>query len=90
MIELKGYIDIPRDNLDQVCRALPLHTKLTLEETGCIMFSVVQDETEKMRFHVHEQFTNQQAFEFHQLRVQSSAWGEITKPAKRSYQVIER
>lgn len=90
MIELKGYIDIPSNILGDVILALQKHTKLTEEEPGCILFLVTQDADLETRFHVHEQFVDQQAFEFHQSRVQSSVWGELTKTAKRSYQITSR
>lgn len=89
MIELTGYIDVPELMLDEVVKALKEHIKLTQEEPGCLMFSVVQDSDINTRFHVHEQFDNQQSFELHQARVQSSYWGSLTKTAKRSYQISE-
>ncbi|MFG6178928.1 putative quinol monooxygenase [Halomonas sp. THAF12] len=88
-IILEGYIVVPESELEIVRNELKSHINLTREEEGCLEFQVVQDECEKNRFHVYEEFKNQAAFQYHQERVQTSHWGEITKNVERHYQIHE-
>ena len=86
-IILKGHIVVPEDDLEAVMEALPLHTELTLQEEGCLLFQVTQDQDRENIFHVYEEFRDRNSFERHQIRVRTSVWGEITKNVARHYQV---
>ena len=87
VVTLTGYIVVPGDELEQVIKALEIHKELTLQEAGCISFSVQQRESEPCIFDVAEEFESKQAFELHQQRVAESDWGRVTKNVKRHYQV---
>ncbi|OUS27388.1 antibiotic biosynthesis monooxygenase [Gammaproteobacteria bacterium 45_16_T64] len=84
---LQGYIIVPDEDMDRVLKALPKHIELTRKESGCIVFNVEQDEDNKHRFNVYEEFESTESFELHQLRVRSSYWGEITQNVERHYTV---
>ena len=84
---LQGYIEVAESRLDAVLLELPKHIALTHAETGCLVFHVAQDEQVSNRFHVYEEFVNQQAFDKHQQRVADSQWGSITENASRHYKV---
>jgi quinol monooxygenase YgiN len=66
---------------------LIIHKKLTLAETGCLIFTVTPDEVNANKFSVYEEFINQAAFDNHQARVNASAWGEATKNVERHYKI---
>ena len=85
-IVLKGYIVVP-DDLVAVDQELPRHIELTKKEAGCLIFEVKQDDIEKNKFHVYEEFVNEEAFSNHQHRVRNSDWGSITKNIERFYEV---
>ena len=59
---LRGYIIVPPDDLTEVQRELPNHIEKTLEEEGCLIFSVTQDSENKFKFNVHEEFMDQTLF----------------------------
>ncbi len=84
---LKGYIVVPQDQLDMVQEALVKHVRLTLEEPGCILFSVEQNDQNPLRFDVYEEFEDKVAFESHQQRVANSYWGRVTKDVERHYTI---
>lgn len=84
---LKGFIQVPDDDLGIVINALGLHRKLTHEEPGCLEFRVDQDEEQSNRFIVYEEFESEEAFDFHQRRVKSSKWGEVTRNVERHYTI---
>lgn len=84
-VVLEGYIDVPDADLDFVKTELPKHIELTREESGCLVFSVEQDKSNRNRFDVYEVFASQEAFDAHQDRVKSSRWGAITKNVQRNY-----
>ena len=84
---LEGYIVVSEADLMAVKRALVNHIQLTREEDGCIVFDVSQDSENENRFNVYEAFSSESAFELHQQRVRSSAWGKASKEVKRYYQV---
>ncbi|TAA46028.1 putative quinol monooxygenase [Corallincola spongiicola] len=88
-IILKGYILVPEAELDLVKNALVLHRELTLEEPGCMVFSVTQSLRVPNRFDVYEEFTDSAAFEFHQSRVKASYWGQVSTNVERHYELIE-
>ncbi len=84
---LKGYILVPNEQLDMVQEALVEHVRLTLEEPGCIVFSVEQNAQNPLRFDVYEEFVDKVAFENHQQRVVNSYWGRVTKDVERHYSI---
>ena len=86
---LQGHILVPNADLDAVIEALPTHVELTRAEAGCLIFDVVQDETEPNKFHVFEEFVDQAAFTAHQARVRNSQWGAITQDVERFYHITE-
>lgn len=87
-VTLTGYIIVPKNELERVISALVLHKKLTLEEMGCLTFSVTQDCNNQQKFNVFEEFIDKQAFEKHQERVKQSDWGNVTVNVSRHYQVM--
>ena len=65
------------------------HTKLTLEEPGCIVFEVTQNKDNPLRFEVYEEFKDRASFDIHQVRVSSSRWGEVTQNVERHYKIMD-
>lgn len=86
-IILQGYIVVPDSDLEIVKRELVTHKNLTLQEAGCLTFTVTPDESNRNKFSVYEEFINQTAFDNHQARVKSSKWGDVTKSVKRNYKI---
>ncbi|NQZ20861.1 MAG: antibiotic biosynthesis monooxygenase [Colwellia sp.] len=86
-ITLQGHIIVPDADLDTVKSELLIHTKLTKQETGCLLFNVTVDKNNPNKFDVYEKFVNQAAFDIHQNRVKNSNWGKVTHRVKRHYQV---
>ena len=86
---LKGFIVVPEEKLCMIQEELKNHTKLTLEEPGCIIFEVIQSERNPLRFEVYEEFKDKASFELHQARVKTSRWGEITVNVERHYEIME-
>jgi quinol monooxygenase YgiN len=84
---LQGFIVVPDSDLEVVKRELVIHKKLTLNETGCLTFTVIPDEVNLHKFSVYEKFVNQAAFDNHQARVKLSKWGEVTKNVERHYKI---
>mgnify|MGYP002700819208 CR=1 FL=1 len=84
---LQGFIVVPDSDLEKVKRELVTHKILTLEEAGCLTFTVTPDESNRNKFSVYEEFINQSAFDNHQARVKSSKWGVVTKNVERNYQI---
>ena len=88
-VTLKGFILIPESDLELVKTELVNHTRLTLEETGCITFSVIQSPENPLRFDVYEEFLDKASFELHQQRVKASHWGKVTVNVERHYEILE-
>lgn len=84
---LQGFIVVPGSDLEVVKHELVIHKRLTLEESGCLIFTVIQDENNIHKFHVYEEFVDQDSFDSHQSRVKSSKWGQVTKNVERNYQI---
>lgn len=84
---MQGYIIVQDDDLAIVQDGLETHINLTKQEIGCLIFNVKQDSTNNNKFSVYEEFTNQQAFDEHQLRVKNSNWGKITENVQRHYKI---
>ena len=89
MVILKGFIEVPEEEISLIINELEIHTKLTLEELGCITFSVVQDQDNPCKFIVHEEFESEQAFENHQQRVTNSNWSKVSVNVKRHYEIFK-
>lgn len=88
-IILQGHILVPESDLLTVQEALTIHIKLTQQEVGCLTFDVRQDQNNRNKFNIYEEFENRKAFEYHQLRVKASAWAGLTKNVTRHYQITE-
>ncbi|PMG75901.1 hypothetical protein BCU84_14300 [Shewanella sp. 10N.286.51.B7] len=92
-VKLTGYIQFPHNTtaneLADVRFELVNHTQLTLNEEGCISFSVTQSTVNDLRFDVNEEFVDKAAFEFHQQRVQQSNWFTVSQTATRHYTIID-
>jgi quinol monooxygenase YgiN len=84
---LQGFIVVQDSDLDVVKRELVTHKNLTLNEAGCLNFTVKPDEMNPNKFIVYEEFENQTAFDNHQARVKLSKWGEVTKNVERHYKI---
>lgn len=85
---LRGYIQVPAGDLEAVAAELRNHIRLTRAEEGCLVFEIVQDNEDRCRFSVYEEFSDQASFEHHQARVKNSRWGEITAGVARHYEII--
>ncbi|TOM29237.1 antibiotic biosynthesis monooxygenase, partial [Vibrio parahaemolyticus] len=70
-VTLKGFILVPESELESVKSELVNHKRLTLEESGCITFSVTQNSEDPLRFDVYEEFIDKMAFAYHQQRVKA-------------------
>ena len=88
-IILTGYILVTDTDLTAIKEALPLHSQLTREEKGCLVFEVSPDKHHANRFNVYEEFVDKKAFELHQQRVANSNWGLLTKNVERYYSIKE-
>ncbi|MGO2341690.1 putative quinol monooxygenase [Vibrio litoralis] len=88
-VTLKGFILVPESDLKLVKRELVNHKRLTLEESGCITFSVTQNSENFLRFDVYEEFKDKASFDQHQKRVKSSHWGKVTVNVERHYEIFE-
>ncbi|MBF4291538.1 antibiotic biosynthesis monooxygenase [Vibrio anguillarum] len=80
---------VPESDLELVKNELVNHKRLTLEEIGCITFSVTENSENPLRFDVYEEFTDKAAFEHHQKRVKASNWGKVTVNVERYYEIFE-
>tara|TARA_R110001583_G_scaffold171120_3_gene324622 strand:- start:1940 stop:2281 length:342 start_codon:yes stop_codon:yes gene_type:complete len=84
---LQGYILISDADLEKVKTELIVHSKLTKEELGCLVFEVWPDINNANKFHVYEEFIDQDAFDNHQARVKNSNWAKVTTQVQRHYQI---
>lgn len=84
---LQGYIIVPEKELELIINELDNHRFLTRQEKGCLVFNVEQCPSNRYKFNVYEEFTDQAAFETHQQRVKASLWGRVSQNAKRYYQI---
>ena len=85
---LEGYIKVPLKELEAIKSHLGEHIRNTLNEDGCLEFTVEQDAIDKCVFSVFEKFIDNDAFDAHQVRVKASDWSAITKNTKRVYKKI--
>ncbi|MFM2483507.1 putative quinol monooxygenase [Celerinatantimonas yamalensis] len=86
---LKGFILVPEQDREVVKSELINHKRLTLQEQGCITFSVTKNLNNPLRFDVFEEFVDKAAFEEHQQRVKNSYWGKVTANVERYYEIFE-
>lgn len=84
---IKGFVDVPAEELADFIEALPLHTKLTNEETGCQYFRVTADPEIIGRFRVEEAFDDETSYQVHVNRVRATDWFYITRNISRSYKI---
>lgn len=85
-VVLEGYIKVPLQELETIKNNLDEHIQNTLNEHGCLEFTVEQDDIDKCVFNVFERFKDKDAFDAHQARVKASDWGAITKNVERVYE----
>lgn len=85
---LRGYIEVPADDVGRVEAELANHIRLTKAEEGCLVFEVVRVGSNPHRFQVYEEFADAAAFERHQTRVKASKWGEVTADVARHYNIL--
>ena len=84
---LQGYIMVPDTDLETVYEELETHTQLTNAEEGCLVFEILQDQSNPNRFDVYEEFADEQSFLQHQERARESKWGAATLNVQRHYQI---
>jgi len=74
---------------ERVRAHLDAHIALTRAEPGCLSFEVTPTDTDGV-WRVSERFIDEAAFNAHQRRVVSSAWGQATAGIPRSYVIRGR
>ena len=84
---LTGHIIVPDAELSSVKSELDTHIDLTRREVGCLVFKVTQDDNNKNRFNVYEEFSDKVSFDNHQVRASQSKWAEVTKNVERYYEI---
>ena len=84
---LRGYVVVPREDLEAIKRELPIHIENTRKEEGCLIFDVIQENEHSTRFNVHEEFIDKESFQVHQERVRNSNWGKISRNIERHYHI---
>ena len=82
---ISGYVDVPLGDRADFALALPEHTRLTHQETGCHYFPVTPDPIVEGRYLVEEAFDNQAAYDVHVERTKKTNWAHVTRNIKRSY-----
>lgn len=88
-IILEGHIVVSGGDLVAVVAELPTHIQLTRQEHGCLRFDITQSPDFENVFLVYEEFVDRVAFDAHQQRIKSSAWGRVGANVQRHYQVTE-
>lgn len=87
-VRLSGkLICASQHDVEIVKQYLPEHVRLTKAEPGCLSFDVLQT-SDPLVWQVKECFTDQQAFDEHQLRTRSSDWWQATSKIKREYDIV--
>jgi len=85
---LAGHLDVPKDKLASVKRALKTHIHLSVQEPDCQRFRIWQDDQTPTRFHVFEIFRSPLAFYRHQDRMKNSEWAHVSRHAIRHYETL--
>ena len=81
MVTLNGFLRCANDDELAIVQAhIEEHIALTRSEE-------VTQSPDPLIWTVHEEFTDPEAFRFHQTRVGQSAWGRATKGIAREYTV---
>lgn len=88
IVMLSGALTVDQQSVPAVKKALPAHIKATQQEPGCLRFDVWQDPNKPNTFHVFETFGSPAAFKAHQKRMEITKWFDVTKNAKRLYDVV--
>lgn len=86
---LKGFIVVPESDLEIIEQELIIHSRLTRQEVGCLVFEVTRDRENHNQFNVYEEFADRVAYDAHQVRVKNSSWGRATSNVERHYEIIE-
>ena len=84
---LEGYIVVSESDLINLKEHLDEHIKLTRAENGCIVFNVEQRNGKELIFDVYEEFSDKEAYYFHQERLKASPWYKATRKVERHYDV---
>lgn len=85
---LKGFIIIAPKRSAEILTALDEHIKLTKAEQGCLVFQITPDSEREDKYWVYEEFVDKDAFDAHQARVRSSAWGVVSADVERHYEPL--
>ena len=89
MIRLSGrLVCLSEEERSAVLLHRPAHVQATLEEPGCLSFSI-DDTDDPMIFDVSESFRDRAAFDAHQARTRDSAWFAATRGILRDFRVEE-
>lgn len=88
-ISLKGQLKLAPEDCALVEQLLPEHIRLSRAEPGCLSFHVTPCPTDPMVLEVRETFTDRAAFDAHQSRTKTSAWGIQTAHIPRLYEIEE-
>ena len=89
MIRLTGTLNCTtEDDLKIVEAYLPEHTRLSRAEPGCLSFTVTQSD-DPLIWHLDETYTDQAAFEAHQIRNRASLWWQKSQGLIRDFQITE-
>lgn len=89
MITLTGYIAVPDQDIAMVQAHAPEHTRLSLEEDGCLEFNLNVDPTNPNKYLVDELFKDRAAFDVHSKRAKASEWGKATAHLERNFKISE-
>jgi quinol monooxygenase YgiN len=84
---LEGYIVVSESDLINLKEHLDEHIKLTRAENGCIVFNVEQRNGKELIFDVYEEFSDKEAYYFHQERLKASPWYKATRKVEKHYDV---
>ena len=88
-VTVRGYIIVPKQDIEAVRSALADHIGQSLNEPGCLAFEVQQDANNECKFHVYEEFVDQRAYELHRRQIRQSHWGQVTWNVARHYEVSD-
>ena len=89
MIRLTGTLTCTtEDDLKIVEAYLPEHTRLSRAEPGCLSFTVTQSD-DPLIWHLDETYTDQAAFEAHQIRNRASLWWQMSQTLIRDFQITQ-
>jgi len=87
VVEVKGFIKVPKNKIELVTQHLDQHILLTKQEIGCLDFQVRPKVSDPTIFDVYEKFIDSKAFVLHQHRTKQTSWADVTQGLAREYQV---